>query len=1093
MKPNRIILAVFAVLAVWIAYSVSQTQKNTPGPLLAHKLPYQQAKAYEAKGMADSAYVFYQLTLNACAAKADWVQYVRVSFSIANLKKNNRDMGGARNYLSKTDSVLAKYSIPYDSLRAEIYHLQGVLNLMESRSDLALKDFLQSLDLKTKLYGENDSLSAPTFNNLGIIHYNREDYNKALEYYTAAVKSAQKQKQVPNLLMPKFIENIGLVYAKMGDYNQAMENFSEALSQKLRFYGAQSVEVAQSYSNIANLEIDLSNYDIALDYLLKAEKNYFTRFGPEYPDLDIVYQNMGKIYNSRSDYEKALNYYNKSIHLLRKRNPMHAKIPEIYLNIGYIYYVREEFQKALDYYRLSIVNNNRESQYIKAYRNIARCFQSLDYTDSAFIYFEKSIRLAGTRPENFYEKATGLLDLGELYFKEGDTHKALRHYKQASAILETHLGRKNRDLAHALLKQGELYLTLNQPEEALSFFHQAVVALISGFNDTDKNKLPDLMPQNPDYYLLSALEKKARAFYQLWNITHNNSYLEKSSQAYQLFSQSLDKIRSGFSSEESNILFSGNVRQVLQEAMRTHVELYKATGQSVYLEEAFRFSEKSKSALLRLAFHDMEELSYGTIPPEIPAAEKSLKNKISGYKKLIYNEVHSSAPDEPKIELWNNSIFRIERELDELASRIKKEYPQYYERKYEGKGIRVKELQAKLKDEVILEYAFCDSLVFIFVIGDNVFSIYQNALGPDFYESLPVFLRVLQEGPIGEPNLQFSRFTGAASLFYNLLVKPAEAHLGNKKIIIVPDGQLAYLPYETFLSRPPDQSLPDYRNLDYLINTYCIRYSYLASMLFSPASKRKGMSNLGAYAPGEFLFQSDTTEENSYRYTTLPPLPESIKEAKKVAALMGGDVFTYKDASERIFKKTAQRYQILHISTHALIDPLNPGFSRFLMYNQPDSAEDNFLNTYEIPSIPLGASLVVLNSCNTGTGRLYSGEGVFNLARGFLYTGVPTIVMTLWEIDDNIGIEIIQDFYKRLRKKAPADEALRAAKLGFISGADKARAHPYFWSAYVTVGKSESIEIKNPAFWNYGIVLTIGLAGMAAGLLFWRMKKRRVN
>jgi CHAT domain-containing protein len=163
------------------------------------------------------------------------------------------------------------------------------------------------------------------------------------------------------------------------------------------------------------------------------------------------------------------------------------------------------------------------------------------------------------------------------------------------------------------------------------------------------------------------------------------------------------------------------------------------------------------------------------------------------------------------------------------------------------------------------------------------------------------------------------------------------------------------------------------------------------------------------------------------------------------------------------------------------------------MYNLPDSTEDNFLNTYEIPSIRLEASLVVLNSCNTGTGRLYSGEGVFNLARGFLYTGVPTIVMTLWEIDDNIGIEIIQDFYKQLKKKMPTDEALRAAKLGFISGADKARAHPYFWSAYVTVGKSESIALKNPAFWNYGIVLTIGLAGMAAGLLFWRMKKKRIN
>jgi len=1093
MKPNRIILALVTALAGWMVLTLAQSEKPGPKHPLNQKFASQQAKAYEQKGMGDSANVYYHLALQAFSIEGDWVNYARAAFSIANLRKNSRDMTGARYYLSKTDSILAKQNLAFDSLRAEIYHLKGVLNLMESRSDLARQDFLLSLDLKTNLYGENDSLSAPTFNNLGIIHYNNQDYEKALEYYRAAVKSAQKQKKVPNLLMPKFIENIGLVYAEMGDYNQAMENFSEALSQKLKFYGAQSVEVAQSYSNIANLEIDLSNYDIALDYLLKAEKNYISRFGPEYPDLDVVYQNMGKVYNSRSDYEKALNYFNKSIHLLRRRNPMHAKIPEIYLNIGYTYFVREEYHKALEYYRLSIADNNRASQNIKAYRNLARCFQSLHYYDSAFFYFNKSIRLTGSKSENYYEKATGLLYLGELHLKKGDTDEALRHYKQASVLLETHLGKKNRDLAYALLKQGELFLALNKPGEALVFFHEAVVALIPGYDESDVNSLPALLPQNPDYYLLSALEKKAQTFYRLWNKTGEISYLKKSSQSYQLASRTLDRIRSGFSSEESNILLSGNVRQILQEAMRTYVAFYEETGQPEYLEEAFRFSEKSKSALLRLAFHDIEELSYGTIPADIPATEKNLKNNISGYKKLIYNEIHSTAPDDTKIELWNNSIFRIERELDNLTARIKKDYPKYYERKYEGKGILVSELQARLKDEVILEYAFCDSILYVFVIGRNVFSLYQNAINADFFESLPVFLRVLQDGPIGDPNLQFSQFSNAALLFYNLLIKPAEAHLGKKKLIIIPDGQLAYLPFETFLSRPPENPLPDYRNLAYLINTNCIRYSYLASMLLSPTSKSKGMTNLGAYAPGEFTFPIDSTEGDSYRLTSLPPLPESIKEAQKVAAIMGGDVYTYRDASEGIFKNTAHQYRILHISTHALIDPLNPGFSRFLMYNLPDSTEDNFLNTYEIPSIQLEASLVVLNSCNTGTGRLYSGEGVFNLARGFLYTGVPTIVMTLWEIDDNIGIEIIQDFYKQLKKKMPTDEALRAAKLGFISGADKARAHPYFWSAYVTVGKSESIALKNPAFWNYGIVLTIGLAGMAAGLLFWRMKKKRIN
>jgi len=120
-----------------------------------------------------------------------------------------------------------------------------------------------------------------------------------------------------------------------------------------------------------------------------------------------------------------------------------------------------------------------------------------------------------------------------------------------------------------------------------------------------------------------------------------------------------------------------------------------------------------------------------------------------------------------------------------------------------------------------------------------------------------------------------------------------------------------------------------------------------------------------------------------------------------------------------------------------------------------------YLRPYEIYSVQLKAKMVVLSSCYTGTGKLYAGEGVLSLARGFIFSGSRSVVMSLWEVDDKEGTEIIKLFYKYLKSGNNKSEALRKARLNYLGGADMLRAHPYYWSTLVNYGDDSPLYIGN--------------------------------
>jgi CHAT domain-containing protein len=143
-------------------------------------------------------------------------------------------------------------------------------------------------------------------------------------------------------------------------------------------------------------------------------------------------------------------------------------------------------------------------------------------------------------------------------------------------------------------------------------------------------------------------------------------------------------------------------------------------------------------------------------------------------------------------------------------------------------------------------------------------------------------------------------------------------------------------------------------------------------------------------------------------------------------------------------------------------------YSKMLFYQEKDSAEDGNLNTYEVYDMPLKAKMVILSSCNTGAGVLHSGEGILSLARGFVYSGSQSVVMSMWEIEDRSGAEIVKNYYKFLKKGATKSNALRKARLSYLKNADMLRSHPYFWSSLVIYGNNK------PLYYPVKLAIVIG-------------------
>jgi CHAT domain-containing protein len=641
--------------------------------------------------------------------------------------------------------------------------------------------------------------------------------------------------------------------------------------------------------------------------------------------------------------------------------------------------------------------------------------------------------------------------------------------------------------------------------KAMDYYQKALIAGNDGFTTAEIAANPDLGQAVSEIQVLEVLKKKAHCLETLADLNLSVSEKQVAIANYELALATISlatdlvhQIRTGYVSEDSKFFLAENQEATFMDAVNISYKLFRQTNDQAYAGKGFEFAERSKSASFLAAVKDSKAKAFGGIPDSLLKREDYLKLNISNYKEMLFEENQIEKPDSVRIALFNSKIFQLNEQYGQLVKVFEQSYPNYYSFKYQNEVAGIEEIRGKISGKTaVVEYlieeptnSMKNGQVFKFVITSNDVIFTKETIDSTFVNDIESVYQFLTNPNYLFTGLgDFKTYTKSAFSLYEVLLKNEKELLQGKDLIIVPDDKLAYIPFDALLSQMPDTTMMNFRKLPYLVNDYSISYTYSATLLFNYFGKEKTAGKgLLAFAPSYLADDRDYTANAEYRAGLLP-LPAVAKEVEFINEYVKGDIFKDAMAQESRFKELSADYDILHLAMHTLVNDTLPMYSK-LAFSKPFAGDpdDGWLNTNEIYTMGLNARMAVLSACNTGSGKLQKGEGVMSLARGFLYAGCPSIVMTLWEVEDESGAYVMKDFYRFLSKGKSKNESLRAAKLAHIQQADPLKAHPHYWLGYVVVGNPDPLYQSNNI---YFVLAILGVIFILFLDHFYRKKKAR--
>jgi CHAT domain-containing protein len=261
-------------------------------------------------------------------------------------------------------------------------------------------------------------------------------------------------------------------------------------------------------------------------------------------------------------------------------------------------------------------------------------------------------------------------------------------------------------------------------------------------------------------------------------------------------------------------------------------------------------------------------------------------------------------------------------------------------------------------------------------------------------------------------------------------------------LIIIPSGRIGSLPFEALTTRKIRGT--DFREVDFLIKHQAISYQFAAGLLVQQNGKENSTKgNIFLCAPISF---SESQNLND--------LPGTETEVNAIAHLFAGNskISIRSEANEFVVKsKEVNNFNYLHFATHGVVDATDPALSRIFLTSK--GVEDGSLYCGEIYNINMNADLVVLSACETGLGKISTGEGVIGLSRALVYAGAKNIIVSFWKVADESTSELMVDFYTTLlqNKNKGFSEVLQKAKIDMITQGKYSS--PYYWAPFILIGK----------------------------------------
>lgn len=942
---------------------------------------------------------------------------------------------------------------------------------------------------------------------LGMAYYYDEQKEKAENILKASIDIAQKQlNNQPTENLAQLHKGLGTIYYFEDLYWNARPVFEQVASIHKQL-DPQHPDLFKDYYNLGNIYGFNNNYSKAIEYLEKALDIKKVEKGDVYYKMLTT---IGSQYNKTGNFEKALQLQNL---VLENINDIPSEtVATAYFEKGISLLKRKEYRKARKslnesknlYSSDNIVSISNQFQVLTT---IGQVYKEENQLDSALFYFQKSQSLL---LDNNLENTTNIIntniDIISIYIKKNTPENAKPNISSLELELQNLNNTKSVIRSRTLWSLGDYHKALEDFPTAQDYYQKALVALIKNYENEDPYQnisTAEFEKALSLDNLTDALAVKARGFYTAYKAGKGGEKeLQAALNTIKVFDQAVDAFRKDAGSE-TNLIWSDLTLDAYENAIQICLALEQTKGDGQYKNEALYFAEKSKGLTLLEAFQRSKATKIGGLPTEELDKIANFQESISNLKQEIFalgriRDSRKNDSQKAREKTAKEELFEQKQAYEKFEEELGQKYPQYYNLRHQ---IQIHDLEAVRKvleaDQALLEYFVADGGTYLIKITQSTFDIYpiewtEAELKKDVYN----FRKSIYSFYLGGGNKsQEARqayaedYSKYSHKFYQKLIAPAEPL--PQRLVVVPAGALAEIPFETLIKEKPSDPL-SYKTHDYMLQSHSISYAYSSSLLEemqNQAHEKKPENTFLAFAP---QFGNKNKKVSSQRFA-LSPLVFNTQEVDGIKKLLGtGDLFVNEKALEKTFKEKAGNYQIIHFATHGLANSRDPEHS-FLAFTEieDDDPHNEFLYVRELYDTRLNADLVVLSACQTAVGKSYRGEGVVSLARGFAYAGAKSLFTTLWSVNDQSTSMIAEAFYKNLKKGMPKDEALRLAKVDYINQSNDAP--PFLWAPYILVGDTKAIEIKGGGI-GASSWLWYGLGGLGAlllGGLALRVKRKK--
>jgi CHAT domain-containing protein/Tfp pilus assembly protein PilF len=891
----------------------------------------------------------------------------------------------------------------------------------------------------------------------------------ALEYHQRALVLSRATSD--KLGQAAAITQIGIVHSDTGESSQAIEDFQEAVA-LWRDVGYRGGE-AQALADLGTVYTTAGERRKALEY-----------YGQALPLLESVgdregqaatLTGIGLAYDWLGDPQKALDFSSRSLELIRTLG--YRALQAVALNnLSLIYNELGEHEKALELLTEALrlrreAGDRRGEAYTLT--SIGRTYDFLGRRQEALEHFVQALPLRRDVGDRRGEGTT-LKFLGLAHASLGQSQEALKDLTEALTLFRAAGDRAEE--ADALLNIGVLYASLKEREKAVETLTKALELR--------------RVTANP--------RGQALTLYQIARVAEDRGDLSEARARLEEALTLIESLRTRLGSPELRSSYLATAQEAFGFAVELWMHSHEKSPEEGFDKGAFAWNERARArSMLELLAQAHVNVREG-VAPALLEQERSLQQRLSTQIEKRMRLLSGSHTDE-QAEATNREVEGLKTELSEVEAQIQATGPRYAALT-QPQPLQLSQIQQELdSDTVLLEYALGKERSFLWAVTRTSITSYELPGRLEVETAARRVYDLLTERNRRSPETQqrLARirradegYAEAAGALTRILLNPVRDALGGKRLLIVADGALQYLPFAAL----PDPETVGEREWTPLVVSHEIVNLPSASVLAvlrgeiegrAPAPKTLAVfadpvfdakdERLASFTRNKALARHPTIGEMDWERdlfrsaadagvtsggeTRIPRLRFTRREAQAILQL--APVGSRKEAldfdanRETATSPELSQYRFVHFATHGFIDSVHPELSGIVLSLVDRSGRPlpGFLPAGEVFNLKLPADLVVLSGCRTALGKEIRGEGLVGLTRAFLYAGAARVIASLWKVEDRATAELMSRLYGGMlsSEKLPPAAALRAAQISMWK--QKPWRAPYYWSGFVLQGE----------------------------------------